>query len=67
MQETDQVEEGKKEMKEETGQSHNLLRVVASPAVQEKLYKEASCIIPRSLAEILIHHYPHMQDLQQLL
>ncbi|KAK4765179.1 hypothetical protein SAY86_026269 [Trapa natans] len=64
---TNCVEEVKKEM-EETGVtrlSPDMLRVVASPVVQEQLYKQASCIIPQSLAETPIYYYPHQEDLGQ--
>ncbi|PKI67952.1 hypothetical protein CRG98_011548 [Punica granatum] len=62
VQENDPVEEVDKE---KLGRPANVLGVVAS--VQEKLYKEGSCIIPPSLAESLIHHHPRLQNLLQLL
>ncbi|XP_031398347.1 uncharacterized protein LOC116208914 [Punica granatum] len=68
-QEDDLAEKPEKEEDEaEKGSSSpSLLRLVASPTVQEKLYKEESCIIPRSLAKALVHSHPHLPDLHQLL
>lgn len=67
VQENNLPEEEENETDGEKGPLLNLLHMVAMPAIQEKLYKDAKCIIPRSLAKTLTHCHPHLQDLHQLL
>jgi hypothetical protein len=33
------------------------LRVVASPIIQEKLFSENKCLVPKELVEILANHF----------